>query len=293
MGKPANTRVRALIFLTIAGIAAIAAGVVVVQLYQDYKVKLEGLNQDVVTEFYIVASSELHQGIEITENDLFAVEIPPRYLFKDGGSDSNLFKHHEAVVGRMPRERILANEFIRKERLADKQQGVGLNAIIPRGMRAIAVQVEGGKAISGFLKPWNYVDVMVTFSPEDGVGAETHYLQQAVIVLGVAANFRKAGERKEGEEEPRWRKRQRARAANTVTLAVSPSQAERIAHAQALGALTLTLRNNNDIQRENDLEGIDEADMFGQEPPAVFTPAPVEAERGDESRIGVQTSRDN
>ena len=268
MGTQANSRFRALLFLGMAGIAAIAAAVVVVQLYQQYQRQIVEATKTDPVEMYIVAAAELHQGIEITENDLFLVEISPKYLHREGGPESNLFKNYEAVVGRMPRERILANEFIRKERLADVKEGIGLNAIIPRGQRALAVQIGGGRAVSGFLQPWDYVDVLVTFKPEDGTQPETHYLQQSVLVLGVGANAKKnAGdEEKDGKEMSRYERRRIDRARNTVTLAVAPEQAEFIAHAQALGDITLTLRNNADLRPEEGLRGTGVTDLFGVQP---------------------------
>jgi len=263
MGSQTNTRLRAVIFLSIAAVAAIALGFIVVTLYAAYQAEIARAEYEEPVDQYLVAASELHPGIEITENDLFFVEIAPKYLH-EGGSDDFLFRNHESVVGLMPHERILANEFIRRERLADEAGGLGLNALLPRGLRAIAVQLTGGRAVSGFLRPWDYVDVLVTFSPEDGVEPETHYLQQSVMVVGVGAATR-GQEEKEPKRLTRLEKRRMAEAANTVTLAVSPQQAEWIAHAQSLGNITLTLRNNADME-PMELPGIGLSDLFGVQP---------------------------
>lgn len=269
MGSQTNTRLRAAIFLTIAAVAAVALGFIVVFLYSQYQDQIATAEYEEPVDQYLVAASERHPGIEITENDLFFVEIAPKYLH-EGGSDDYLFRNHESVVGRMPHERILANEFIRRERLADESGGVGLNALLPRGLRAIAVQLSGGRAVSGFLRPWDYVDVLVTFLPEDGVEPETHYLQQSVMVVGVGAATRGAEER-DPQRMTRLEKRRLAEAANTVTLAVSPQQAEWIAHAQALGTITLTLRNNADME-PMELPGIGLSDLFGVQPEAEAKP---------------------
>lgn len=268
MGSNANTtRFRAFIFLAIAGIGAVAAGVVVVQLYFIYQQRIAAAERVDPVKTYIVAGAELHQGIQITENDLFIVEIAPRFLWKNGGTESNLFQNYEQVVGKMPRERILANEFIREERLANEKKGVGLNAIVPRGQRAIAVSAAGGRAVSGFLQPWDYVDIMVTFFPEDGTQPETHYLEQAVLVLGVGADAERPNERDvDANEQTRAERRQARRQSNTVTLAVSPEEAEALAHAQALGEITLTLRNNADLEPEEGLTGVGLDNLFGAQP---------------------------
>lgn len=270
MGSQPNSRLRAAVFLTIASIAAVALGFVVVSLYTTYRNQLAEAEREDPVEYYLVAASELHPGLEITENDLFLVEIAPKYLYKNGGPESNLFKNYENIVGRMPRERILANEWIRAERLADVTTGVGLNALIPRGQRAISVRLAGGRAVSGFLRPWDYVDVMVTFTPPDEKEAKTLYLQQSVLVVGVGSNAAKdtKGKPKDPRKMTRFEKRRSAEAKNTVTLSVSPQQAELIAHAQELGKITLTLRNNADIDPVDDLQAVGISDLFGVQPPA-------------------------
>lgn len=277
-----NTRLRAMIFLGIAGIGAIAAGVVVVQLYSLYQQRIAAAERVDPVKNYIVAGAELHQGIPITENDLFIVEITPTFLWKQGGEESNLFQNYEQVVGKMPRERILANEFIREERLANEKRGVGLNAIVPRGQRAIALAVGGGRAVSGFLQPWDYVDVMVTFFPEDGTQAETHYLEQAVLVLGVGADAERPNERVKVDDKTRAERRAAQRKAGMVTLAVSPTEAEALAHAQALGQITLTLRNNADLEPEEGLTGVGIENLFGEQPfdPTIDTSGRDASENG-------------
>jgi pilus assembly protein CpaB len=162
------------------------------------------------------------------------------------------------VVGRIPRERILANEFVRSDRLADPVAGVGLNAIIPRGMRAISINIADGQALSGFLNPGNYVDLLVTVQP-DVVGEaarstakpETNTLLQAVFVLGVNSRMRN-----ESRDDAKARGRNRP----SVTLLTTADQAEQVAHAENMGEVTLTLRNDLDVTYA-DLSGVDIDDL--------------------------------
>jgi len=154
------------------------------------------------------------------------------------------FASPEEVVGRVPRERILANEFIRKERLADRSAGIGLNALISRGMRAVSINITNGSALSGFLNPGNYVDVLVTINPQvEGAGDDqTFTLLQAVYVLAVRARMVQDNMRS-GAGEVRGRG-----SAPSVTLQVTPEQAEQLAHARQKGTITLLLRNDLDLQ---------------------------------------------
>ena len=243
--------VRALIFLALAIGAGSFALVVLYKLITNYQLKIDEAKRPEDTVMVIVAARDLYQGVTITEDDLYAVQIPPKYL------PEGVFLSPEHVVGRIPRERILANEFVRADRLADPESGVGLNAVIPRGMRAISINVSDGAALSGFLNPNNYVDVLVTVQPEEATTGsdkmpETRTLLQAVFVLGVNSRMQKetaeAAKEKRGSQRP------------SVTLLVTADQAEQIAHAENLGEIVLTLRNDLDVNF-TPLAGVDIEDL--------------------------------
>jgi pilus assembly protein CpaB len=102
-------------------------------------------------------------------------------------------------------------------------------------MRAISINLSGGSAVSGFLNPGNYVDILVTFPRTEGEETQTITLLQAVTVLAV--NTRLGGP-EAGPKE---------RAKPSVTLAITPEQAERLTHSNSQGAITLTLRNDIDV----------------------------------------------
>jgi len=63
------------------------------------------------TVMVIVAARELDAGATIAEEDLYAVQIPPRYLFGE------VFLSPEAVVGRTVKQRVLANEIVQAPRI--------------------------------------------------------------------------------------------------------------------------------------------------------------------------------
>ena len=124
----------------------------------------------------IVASRDLYQGVSITEEDLYAVQILPRYL------PEGVFLSPEHVVGPIPRLRILANEFVRAEALADPETG-RLSDVLPVGMRAVSVPARGETALEG----GNYVDAWWT--PD---GAEPCAVVQVAFVLTVDGEWRSA-----------------------------------------------------------------------------------------------------
>ena len=242
---------RALIFLALAIGAGSVSLVMLYKLITSYQLKIDEAKRPEDTVMVIVAARDLYQGVTITEEDLYAVQIPPKYL------PEGVFLSPEHVVGRIPRERILANEFVRADRLADPESGVGLNAVIPRGMRAISINIADGAALSGFLNPGNYVDVLVTIQPDEEKKAkeakpQTQTLLQAVFVLGVNSRMKQ----ETGEEAKEKRGSQKP----SVTLLVTADQAEQIAHAENLGEIVLTLRNDLDVNFAT-LAGVDVDDL--------------------------------
>jgi len=247
MAQGGRGPIRALIFIGMAVSLGALALVGLYQLISSYQERIDEAKRPEDTVMVIVAARDLYQGVTITEEDLYAVQIPPRFL------PEGVFLSPEHVVGRIPRERILANEFVRADRLADPESGVGLNAVIPRGMRAISVNIKDGAALSGFLNPGNYVDVLVTVTPDEetrssGKEPETKTLLQAVFVLGVNSRMQKETE----EEAIQMRGDQKP----SITLLTTADDAEKVAHAENMGEIRLALRNDLDVNFTN-LPGVD------------------------------------
>ncbi|MCB9666467.1 MAG: Flp pilus assembly protein CpaB [Alphaproteobacteria bacterium] len=241
-----STRTRAGIALMVgaACVAGVASVTVVTVLQRLDEAARAAADRPVETVKVVAASRTLYQGVGITPEDLFVVTVPVDTLplTRDpanarGVVPAAVFSARERVVGQIPRERILVNEIVRPERLADGSVGEGLNALVPRGMRAMSVGLKGADAVHGFLTPGNYVDVLVTMKDELGE-RRTETVLQAVFVLGVNSR---------AEQEDVDDVRARGAQAPSVTFLVTPTQAEDIAYADELGALGLTLRHPQDV----------------------------------------------
>lgn len=224
-------RGRAFIFLVISALAAILAVVVIYRMIQSYQEQLAKAQEKEELTKVVVAAHTLYPGQTLTDTDLVIKELPPAYV------PETVFHEKEEVIGRVPAERIIGGEYVRRERLADPEAGVGLNAIIPRGMRALSVNITDGSAVSGFVNPTNYVDVIVTISPDSTGGKlQTVTMLQAKKVLAVNNRL---GDAEGPDAEPGGRP--------SITLALTPQEAEKLTHAHVRGDVTLTLRNDVDV----------------------------------------------
>lgn len=229
MASQSGGRVRAIIFLFISLLAAIVAALVIWKVIQGYDASLEQLQQEETKVTVVLAARDLYQGQVLFREDLTLTDIP------EALKPEAAFPSIDELVGRVPTERILRGEIVRTERLADEEAGVGLNAIVPQGYRALSLNVDNGSAVSGFINPGNYVDILLTVDDGDGQLVTTT-LEQAVLVLAVDNRLGESG----GVVE-------NASTRPSITFAVTPEQAERITYSSEHGALTLTLRNDVDV----------------------------------------------
>ncbi len=107
-----------------------------------------------------------------------------------------------------------------------------LDSRIPKGMRALAIEVKEQTGVSGFVLPESRVDVIQLLEGKSG-GAEA--VLQDVLVLSAGQTFTKA-------DNPTIQTR-------TVTLAVTPAMADVLVASHSRGPLTLSLRGVDDHEQ--------------------------------------------
>lgn len=190
----------------------------------------------------VVAAQDLYMGLPIAPEDLSTKRVLPETIDPD-----YVFSDPTEVVGRTPRERVLADEILRVERLARADAGVGLNAIITPGRRAMTIETDTESGMAGLLQPGNYVDVIVTIRPDDEEEAGgkwvTETILQTVRILAVGAQL---GAKEEEEGRSKTKKRQRP----SVTLELTLEEAEKLALASSRGDLHLVMRSDIDIVQQ-------------------------------------------
>ncbi len=192
----------------------------------------------------LVAKGDIPMGTALGEAELAWAKWP-----RDLASSALIQKSArpnamEDFKGGITRQPFFANEPIREEKII-KGNGSGfLSAILPSGMRAIAISIDsrGASSAGGFILPNDHVDVIVTRRDTDASAkAGTDIYQSSTLltnirVLAIGQNIQE----KNGE---------RVVVGETATLELDPSQAEMIALNQRTGTLALTLRSMVDINK--------------------------------------------
>ena len=206
----------------------------------------------------ILAARELAPGTLIRDADL-------RQGDWTGSMPEGVIRKQEDIVGRGVISPILGGEPMVESRLAPKGGGAGLAALIPRGMRAVAIRVNEIVGVAGFAVPGMRVDVLVSGSPPGAAaqGGVTRTLLQNVQVLSAGQNFQKDAEGKPVSVP-------------VVNLLVTPQQAEMLSLAGNQTTIQLVLRNplDTEIAKTN---GSAVAQLFhpGALLPQVAKPGPI------------------
>ncbi|MFH6782078.1 MULTISPECIES: Flp pilus assembly protein CpaB [Methylobacterium] len=186
----------------------------------------------------LVAAAELPMGQTVKPPDLRWQTWP-----KSAAGDGFLQRAAvpgalEDTVGSIVRSPFLSGEPIRREKLI-KANGSGfLSAILPSGMRAVAISIDarGSNTAGGFILPNDRVDVLRTSRDEDASRAGGGDVQTAETIL---TNIRVLAVGQTVQE----RNGERVVTGDTATLELTPVQAEAVTLAQKVGQLSLALRS--------------------------------------------------
>jgi pilus assembly protein CpaB len=126
-----------------AGMALIVAGV----FYQITVRDQANPAEELALQEVVVAARELNTGATIEIADL-RVEMWPSTKIP-----SDAFFEIDGLAGRVPINKILADEPLVGRRLAEPGSGFGLAPKVPPGMRAMSVRVNDVIGVSGFVLP--------------------------------------------------------------------------------------------------------------------------------------------
>jgi pilus assembly protein CpaB len=194
---------------------------------------------EVQTVPIITAARDVSRGVLLTKDDLTTQQWP-KSMAPPAAAEKL-----DDCVGRAVLVPLVKGEPVLGSKLADKNAGRGLAAMIPHGMRAFTIRTPHVAAgVGGFILPGNRVDILLTTTgtgagDPTGGGATTTLLQN-VEVLAVAQLLDAPEENKVDPKE-----------VSSVTLLVTPDQAAKLDLGMNKGLLHLALRNPNDDEDSN------------------------------------------
>jgi pilus assembly protein CpaB len=191
----------------------------------------------------LVALRALPVGTIITADSIAFQPWPKEMVqdayFLEGEADIN------KLLGTVVRFPVTAGQPVTQGALVAPGDRGFLAAALGPGMRAVTITVSQKTGVAGFIFPGDRVDLMLTQSVR-GVGDTGEPLKTAETVL---RNLRVLATDQSTETETENGKTV-VRSARTITLEVTPRIAEKIAVADTIGTLNLTLRSIADNQTE-------------------------------------------
>lgn len=201
------------------------------------------------TRNIVVAAQPLPLGTRLEPSMLRTIAWPAEQPMP------GMFARVEDCVNRALITPVAENEPILEGKLAPREAGAGLPAVIPEGMRGLSVAVNDVIGVAGFVGPGTMVDVLVT-GTAGGTSAqmiETRTLLENVRVLA-------AGQKTEQDRDGK------PQTVPVITLLVTPEDAAKLALASTEGKIQLALRNTVDTHDANPAP-VFQSTIFGGAPP--------------------------
>lgn len=190
----------------------------------------------------LVAQRALPTGTIITADAIgfeqWPEEMVQQAYFIDGESDIS------QLLGTVVRHPVTAGEPVTQGSLVAPGDRGFLAAALGAGMRAITVPVSAKTGVGGFVFPGDRVDLMLTQAVD---GGDEGSLKATETIL---RNLRVLATDQSTTQETSEDGTTVVRAFRTVTLEVTPKIAEKVAVAQTIGTLSLSLRSIADNQAE-------------------------------------------
>ena len=184
----------------------------------------------------LVAAADISQGQKLTAENVRWQSWPdnamnPTYIQKQTKPDAV-----EKLQGSVVRSAFVVGEPIREVKLARPESGF-LSAILPSGMRAIAVRISAQNTAGGFILPNDRVDVVQTVSQQTNADSPAESVSRTILTNVKVLAVDQTVDETEGESVV---------VGKTATLELDPVQVELITAAEASGTLSLSLRSMAD-----------------------------------------------
>jgi len=195
----------------------------------------------------LVAKKALPVGT-IIDADSFTYQPWPKELMQsayyvEGQPDGDPKK----LLGTVVRYQITAGQPVTRGSLVGPQDRGFLAAALGPGMRAITVPVNSSTGVAGFVFPGDHVDLVLTQQVQGGGDGPPLKVSETIVrnVRVLATDQRFTDKDEDGKTA--------VKTFSNVTIEVTPRIAEKVAVAQSVGQLSLSLRsiadNTADLQR--------------------------------------------
>jgi pilus assembly protein CpaB len=224
---------RALIQITVALVLALGTGVLIF-MWTSRVARQPVAASTQATVPVVVAKADFKPGAKLT-GDMLEIRG-----FTPASRPSGAFDDPKGLVGSVLGTAVAANEAVTAAKLAGASvMGGGVSALIEPGKRAMSVKGNAVMGLSGFVRPGDRVDVLVSLVQGRGKQEEpiTKLVLERVKVLATGNQLQAPDT--EGKTA----------SVDVYTLELTPEESERLALAATQGTLNFALRNELDTAK--------------------------------------------
>ena len=192
----------------------------------------------------LVAKTALPVGTIIEATSLgwqpWPKELMQSAYYTEGQPDSDPQK----LLGTVVRYQVTAGQPLTRGALVGPKDRGFLAAALGPGMRAITVPVNASTGVAGFVFPGDHVDLVLTEAVQGGGDGPPLKVSETIVrnIRVLATDQRFTDKDEDGKTQ--------VKTFSNVTIEVTPRMAEKVAVAQSLGTLSLSLRSIADNTAE-------------------------------------------
>lgn len=244
------------------GIAGVLALVVAALIYFALSSATKKASVEPPKVTAIVAAENIPALSKITE------EMLDTKIVRASAAPSNALTSPSQAIGRRAQFTIPKGQLvITTDIIAQGGGAQGLTFVIPKGKRAVTVQLDAISGVGGFVQPGDHVDVMATI--ESTSFTATRLILQAIEVLAMnAQTVRPQPVRGDtSDDSAASTKSPVAEQVESATLSVTSEEAQRLILAAAKGSIHLALRSREDMDEVGAIPATSNWDLMDVEPP--------------------------
>jgi pilus assembly protein CpaB len=182
----------------------------------------------------VVAAVDISEGTVVTMEMISQRSIPEQFVTSSvvKPDSASYIINQKVLVALQAGDPLLWSQF-ETSRAAER-----LSSKVQKKARAITIEAKSTTAVGGWVRPNDHVDIIGTFKdPQTGEQVAVTLLQNVIVLAtGKITGTTNINLVPEGQRDY-----------NNVSLLVIPEEAEILVLAQELGALTMSLRNEEDI----------------------------------------------
>ncbi|MHB8419017.1 MAG: Flp pilus assembly protein CpaB [Myxococcales bacterium] len=187
----------------------------------------------------IVAQQDIDEGMTLTTDMIAQMPMPSRFVTPSVIKPEN----YSYVVGQKVLVNLHRGDPLLWTQFESSKGLERLSKAIQKNFRAVTLPAPTSEGVGGWIRPNDHVDIMATFKDPQSGETDTMTLLENVLVL---ATGKITGNTNMNLLSPT------DRAYDNITVLLLPEEAEILTLAREVGRISLTLRNEDDLETQGE-----------------------------------------